>query len=109
GGRGARCQTRGAFEAKPQGRLAGDGREHERAASARVRPDQTKGPAAQAQGVNAWVDAARCLRPFSARVRRTSSTVSTGTGARSVLTPGRPASARRSTSLSLSVGASLLT
>src|SRR5262249_21764709 len=45
----------------------------------------------------------------SALLRVTSSRVSTGTGARNVLMPGQPAKANRSTSLSLSSGASLVT
>src|SRR5262249_32832314 len=45
----------------------------------------------------------------SVLVRVTSSRVSTGTGARNVRMPGQPAKASRSTSRSLSSGASLLT
>ena len=45
----------------------------------------------------------------SALPRVTSSRVSTGTGARNVLMPGQPEKASRSTSRSLSSGASLLT
>ncbi len=61
-------RARRALEAKPQGRLAPNGREYDRAAVAGVRPYQTKGSAPQAQGVTGEADAARRLRrPFRAR------------------------------------------
>src|SRR5262249_27910775 len=52
---------------------------------------------------------AMAVAPGPALLRVTASRVSTGTGARNVLMPGQPAKANRSTSLSLSSGASLVT
>src|SRR5262249_48735146 len=110
-GRGARRQARRALEAKPQRRVTADGGEHERAAIARVRAHQAQGSAAQAREVSAdwgWLRAP-AYAAFSVRGRVTFNSLSTGTGARSVLIPGQPARAKRSTSLSLSAGASLVT